>query len=132
MPPLILALVVAVSFSVLSLLPAVLLHLSVKSSWPPLIVGGYLLSAVAVVMHFREIQGNGPQLHQSALLLITVGFLALTAAAVIRAALRQDNDRPNGTRMVASMCLALFATSFVHFGPGHASEAWSSELIVHH
>jgi len=30
------------------------------------------------------------------------------------------------------MCLALFATSFVHFGSGHASQAWSSELVVHH
>jgi hypothetical protein len=30
------------------------------------------------------------------------------------------------------MCLALFATSFVHFGSGHAGLAWSSELIVHH
>jgi hypothetical protein len=30
------------------------------------------------------------------------------------------------------MCLALFAMSFVHFGHGHASHAWSSELIVHH
>ena len=30
------------------------------------------------------------------------------------------------------MCLALFAMSFVHFGTGHASQAWSSELVVHH
>jgi hypothetical protein len=31
-----------------------------------------------------------------------------------------------------AMCLALFAMSFVHFGAGHASHAWSSELLVHH
>jgi hypothetical protein len=30
------------------------------------------------------------------------------------------------------MCLALFATSFAHFGAEHASQAWSSELLVHH
>jgi hypothetical protein len=30
------------------------------------------------------------------------------------------------------MCLALFATSFIHFGSGHASHVWSSELVVHH
>jgi hypothetical protein len=30
------------------------------------------------------------------------------------------------------MCLALFAMSFVHFGAGHASQAWSAELLVHH
>ena len=132
LPPVILALVVAVSFSVLSLLPAVLLHLSVKGNWRALVTAGYLLSAVAVVMHFQEIQGNGAELHQRALLLITVGFLVLTAAAVIRTALRKDMGRPGGTRLVASMCLALFAMSFVHFGQGHASQVWSSELVVHH
>jgi hypothetical protein len=30
------------------------------------------------------------------------------------------------------MSLALFAMSFVHFGAGHASQAWASELLVHH
>jgi len=30
------------------------------------------------------------------------------------------------------MCLALFAMSFLHFGAGHANQAWSSELFVHH
>ena len=34
--------------------------------------------------------------------------------------------------MMASMCLALFAMSFLHFGTGHASQAWSSELFIHH
>ena len=37
-----------------------------------------------------------------------------------------------GVRIAAAMCLALFAMSFVHFGAGHASHAWSSELLVHH
>jgi two-component system, LytTR family, sensor kinase len=30
------------------------------------------------------------------------------------------------------MCAALFAMSFVHLGSGHASEAWSRELVFHH
>jgi len=133
LPPPALALVVAISFSVLSLLPAVLLHLSIGNAWPVLTVTGYGLSAVAVVMHFQEIRGDGPALHQRALLLITVGFVLLTIAAVARAALRKDlAGQPGGIRIAASMCLALFAMSFVHFGPGHASLAWSSELVVHH
>jgi two-component system LytT family sensor kinase len=132
LPGPILVLVVAVSFSVLSLLPAVLLHLSMRERWPTLVRAGYLLSGVAVVMHFREIQGNGAALHQRALLLITIGFLVLTAAAVTRAAFGSDPGRRGGIRIIASMCLALFATSFVHFGQGHASQAWSSELVVHH
>jgi hypothetical protein len=34
--------------------------------------------------------------------------------------------------MAASMSLALFAMSFVHFGSAHAVQAWSGELVVHH
>ena len=127
------ALVVAISFSVLSVLPAVLLHLSIGNTWPTLKVAGYVLSATAVVMHFREIRGGGAALHQQALLLITVGFVLLTAAAVARALLRKNPaPQPGGIRIAASMCLALFAMSFVHFGTGHAGLAWSSELVVHH
>jgi hypothetical protein len=124
LPPRALNLVVAVSFSVLSLLPAVLLHVSLEDRRPVLVGTGYLLSAVAIGMHFWEIAGNGEALHQSALLLITIGFLVLAGAAAVTAA--------SGARIVASMCLALFAMSFVHFGAGHAGEVWSSELVVHH
>jgi hypothetical protein len=73
-------------------------------------------------MHFRQISGNGTALHQRALLLITIGFLGLAAA---RLALG------GGARIAVSMCLALFAMSFVHFGTGHAGQAWSSELVIH-
>jgi len=133
MPGPVSALVVAISFSVLSLLPAVLLHFSIGNTWPILTGAGYVLSAVAVGMHFWEIQGNGAALHQRALVLITVGFVLLTIAAVARAILRKDSARrPGGIRIAASMCLALFAMSFVHFGTGHAGLAWSSELVVHH
>jgi len=126
-------LAVAVSFSLLSLLPAVLLQVSVEGSWPPVVGAGYLLSAAAIVMHFRELQRDGAVLHQRALLLITVGFLLLALAVVVRTALRSSSANPlSGTRLVASMSLALFAMSFVHFGTGHAGQAWSSELIVHH
>jgi hypothetical protein len=38
----------------------------------------------------------------------------------------------SGTRVLVSMCLALFATSFVDFRTCHASQAWSSELVLHH
>jgi hypothetical protein len=129
LPPSVSNFVVAASFSVLSLLPAVLLHVSLEESWPALVRAGYLLSAAAVAMHFWEIRGDGAGLHQAALLLITAGFLLLTAAATIRALW---GHRPGGIRIAASMCLALFAMSFVHFGAAHARQVWSSELLVHH
>jgi two-component system, LytTR family, sensor kinase len=123
-------LVVAASFSMLSLLPAVLLHASLEGAWPVLSGAGYALSSAAVVMHFWEIRSHGgAALHQTALLVITVGFLILAIVAVAAPVLRR---RRSGIRILASMCLALFAMSFVHFGNGHASQAWSSELVVHH
>ncbi len=126
-------LAIAISFSVLSLLPAVLLHVSVGSERPQLVALGYALSLIAVAMHFWEIRGNGPALHQVALLLITIGFLILTLLAVADAAFRGKGERRlNGARIAASMCLALFAMSFLHFGAGREGQAWSSELIVHH
>jgi len=122
-------LTVAFSFSVLSLLPAVLLHVSLEDNRPLLVRAGYVLSAVAIIMHFWEIAGNGAALHQTALLVITVGFLVLALAAAVVPA---ERGRRAGFRILGSMCLALFATSFIHFGSGHASRVWSSELVVHH
>jgi two-component system LytT family sensor kinase len=129
LPAPVMALVVAMSFSMLSLLPAVLMQVSLEGAWPALVGAGYALSSAAVMMHFWEIQGNGAALHQTALLVITVGFLTLAVVAMAAPALRK---RQGGIRILASMCLALFAMSFVHFGNGHASQAWSSELIMHH
>lgn len=133
LPASLLDLVVAISFSVLSLLPAVLLQVSLEGRFRSLVSAGYLLSFTAVLMHFWEVRKGGAALHQPALLIITVGFLLLTTIAVVRAAFARDaNGRSGGIRTIASMSLALFAMSFVHFGTGHASQAWSSELFVHH
>ena len=124
---------VAISFSVLSLLPAVLLQISLERRLPALVVAGYLLSATAAVMHFWEIRGHGAELHQAALLLITIGFLALTGIVVAAGIVQREEPlRPGTGRIAASMCLALFAMSFVHFGSSHAGQAWSAELVVHH
>jgi hypothetical protein len=124
LPPLAADIVAAISFSVLSLLPAVLLDISLGANRRALVTAGYALSSVAVILHFLEIAGHRAALHQTALLIITVGFLLLAGAAVIRSA--------DGTRILAAMCLALFAMSFIHFGTGHAGQAWSSELVIHH
>jgi len=120
---------VACSFSTLSVLPAVLLHISLGGRNRGLAIAGYVLGAAASLMHFVEIGGNAAAWHQAALLVTTIGFLSLTALAVASAAYSR---RPGGIRILAAMCLALFAMSFVHFGAGHASQAWASELVVHH
>ncbi len=133
LPPRTLDIIAWVSFSVLSFLPAVLLHLSLDESRAALVRCGYLLSTAATLLHFLEIYRHGASLHQAALQVITIGFLALTAIAVAAAVLRRGGWRSSGgARIAASMCLALFAMSFLHFGNGHADQAWSGELVIHH
>ncbi|HEY9140433.1 MAG TPA: histidine kinase [Bryobacteraceae bacterium] len=129
LPAAVQGILVACSFSTLTVLPAVLLHISLGGRNRGLVIAGYVLGAIASGMHFVEIRGNAAAWHEAALLVTTIGFLLLTALAAASAAYSR---RPGGIRILAAMCLALFAMSFVHFGAGHASQAWASELVVHH
>ncbi len=121
-------------FAILSLLPAVLLHLSLDRGFAPFYSCGYALSVISIGMHLRELFGDGSQYHQQALLLITVGFAVLTAISVGAIVVREGGGdrRAKASRVSGAMCAALFAVSFVHFGSGHPQTAWSSELIFHH
>jgi two-component system LytT family sensor kinase len=114
----------AFTFSILSVLPAVLFDLSLENSLRPLVRIGYLLSAVAAAMHFANAR-------TTAFLLITVGFALLTVIALIALAVEHDREG-RLKRMAGAMCSALFAISFVHFSSGHAAQAWSKELALHH
>jgi two-component system LytT family sensor kinase len=126
-------LLVAFSFSVLSLLPAVLFDLSLDGQLRPIIGAGYALSFVAVAMHLWQLTDPSRDYHRKALLLITVGFASLTCVALIGLAVQSDREKRKKTsRMFAAMCSALLAISFVHFSSGHSLHAWSSELAVHH
>ena len=125
-------LLVAISFSVLSLLPALLLHFSIEDRLPAVRVTGYVMSGLAVVLHFVELKAESVNWHQAAILLITVGFTILTAASVVLLRRVGTSERTRGSQVWGTMCLFLFATSFVHFGTGHARHAWSAEIAVHH
>jgi two-component system LytT family sensor kinase len=126
-------LLIAFSFSMLSVLPAILLHLSLDRKHWPLTGAGYALSATAVGLHFWDLVQPGRGYQHRALLLITFGFGALTLVAVAFLALRGEPDRRGKvSRMSGAMCAALFAMSFVHFGSAHPAHAWSSELALHH
>jgi len=121
---------IAATFSILSVLPAILLDLSLGNSLRPLVRVGYVLSAAAVGLHFMAAFTSNPRDRTTAFFLITAGFACLTVIALI--ALAIQHDRAGRTkRMVGAMCSALFAISFVHFGsqPAHA---WSNELALHH
>ncbi|MBL8178679.1 MAG: histidine kinase [Bryobacterales bacterium] len=122
---------VAVSSSALSLLPAVLLHLSLAGRFRPVVWAGYGLGLAAASMHTSEKFLHLPHWHETALRVTTFGFGALTLAAALTL-LRSPGDRKTlTTRLVGTMSLFLFALSFVHFGESEA-HSWAGELLAHH
>ena len=123
--------IVAASFSVLSMLPAVLLHISLNATHRVLRVSGYVLGFTAVALHVGDLVTQAPRFHHAALLLVTLGFGALTIVSVL-VDVRYADRRAAGSRLAGAMCLALFAISFVHFGADHPGQAWSGEILVHH
>jgi len=126
---------VAASFSVLSLLPAVLLHISLVSSpggsrYRPLWLSGYIVSSAAIALHVADLITGSPQLHFAALLVVTVGFAILTAISVALE-IRQRNGAAM-SRLAGAMVLFLFAISFAHFSSEQPHQAWSKEIALHH
>lgn len=123
----------AASFCCLSLLPAVLLHLSLGGQLRSFAVTGYVLSAVAIAMHLVEEVVPSLPLHKSALWVITIGFGVLTVAAAAGVLLKGGRaTRGRTSQILASMCLLLFAVTFSHFGAGRPPNPWSKELVLHH
>jgi hypothetical protein len=137
--------IVAGSFSVLSLLPAVLLHISLRASPEPagrrfLWMTGYAVSGAAVVLHLSDLVTSAPRFHYAALLLVTVGFGLLTTVTVARESLAGQSEagqslagKPDGSgaRLAGAMVLFLFAISFVHFETARDMR-WSGEAALHH
>jgi len=122
--------IVAASFSVLSLLPAVLLHIHLESHHRALWGSGYLLSLTAVALHVTDLLTRAPRFHYAALLLVTLGFAGLTALSVFLE--MRENNRPAASRLAGAMGLFLLAISFAHFSSEHPNHAWSGEVALHH
>jgi len=128
--------VVAASFSVLSLLPAVLLHISLGTRKPApsvkgFIVAGYVVSFLAVVLHVADLMTDAARFHYAAILLITIGFGTLTAIALGQELSSGERDG-SGKRLAGAMVLFLLAISFVHFRVDHNTGGWSGEAALHH
>jgi len=122
--------VAALSFSVLSLLPAVLLRISLGAEWPVLGISGYVLSAIAIGLHLAELFTHSERYHYSALLLVTIGFGILAAVSVFLKI--RERNQAAGSRLAGAMGLFLFAISFVHFGSADPRQMWEGEIAVHH
>jgi two-component system, LytTR family, sensor kinase len=123
----------AAGFCVLSLLPAVLLHLCLSERFPVIVRCGYVLSTGAITAHLLELATGAERYHRAGLAVITIGFGLLTVVSVVKALWSQDdNPRVLGSRIFATMSLFLLAISFVHFSEGQSQHAWSTELAFHH
>ncbi len=127
----------AISFSVLSLLPAVLFDLCLQERFRVLVRLGYGLSAVTIVLHVAELFHDSSQYHRWGLTLITIGYGALTGIAAVavfisRDGISRDGRRATTSRLVGTMSLFLLAMSFVHFKSGDVTQVWSRELAFHH
>ncbi len=126
------AIVMAIAFSVLSLLPAVLLHIALQGQLPGITRAGYTVSAAAILLHVSELFVKDPAPHQAALLLIAAGFVVLTALAFLY---KRSMRRPSpvaGTEWFSLVCLLLFTSSFPHFGYQHLRSPWAAEIAWHH
>lgn len=123
--------IVAASFSVLSLLPAVLLSISLRGERPMLALSGYALSGAAIALHLADLITDAARFHYAAILLVTSGFGALTAIELIREIARHD-AQGRGKRLAVAMVLFLLAISFAHFRADHDAGGWSGEAALHH
>ena len=119
---------VAVNFSALTLLPAILLAVVLKGRYAMLRRLGYGIGACAVGLHFAELRFPSEPLHEAALLLVAAGFGALLIALFILSA----RNEPRAISLTDAICLLLFTSSFLHFGYGHSRTAWTSEVAWHH
>ena len=111
-------LLVALGTSALSLLPAVLLQVSLGGRFRALVYSGYAVGGVAVAIHGSEHLLPVRDWHRVALLMTTAGFGALTLLAV--ALLLRAGGRATTPRLIASMSLFLFSLTLVHTGAAHA------------
>jgi signal transduction histidine kinase len=111
-------------FATLSLLPAVLYHLSLEGQMKGAVRAGYGCGLAAAGLHLAGARNP-------ALLVTTIGFSLLTLLAALRMLKRPGEGVPVLPRLLVSMCLFLLAASILHLrGPVHAD--WPGELLVHH
>ncbi len=125
-------LIASLSIAALSLLPAALLQLSLEGRGREVWMAGWALSAAAAALHLVELFRPDARLHEAAVWVIIAGFGVLTPLAMLTSRPSVSRARFGKSRIPVSMCLFLFAISFVHFSPGRVESAWSGEIALHH
>src|SRR5262249_54068896 len=127
--------ILAVTFSALGFLPAVVVHslfegratVAGRGVIRAAIAAAYGLSATAAVLHIVSAARGLPVPSGVALWLLTAGFIALTAVLLF-----VTPTQPIGRRGLWVAALSVFAVSALHFGRHVGNESWWVELIGHH
>jgi hypothetical protein len=122
---------VTFSFSVLSILPAVLLNIVFQRKRRAIVATGYLLSIAAILLHIWEVVLAQPRLHQWALVVVAAGYAVLLGIAIQSTVKAERATAAFRSRLVSLICLLFFAVSFLHFGIGHPAAAWTTEVAWH-
>src|ERR1039457_1825991 len=124
--------VITTSFSMLSLLPAVLLQVALQGRHRLIVGAGYVVSVLAAALHFSELLSSRAGLHQAGLVLIVLGFGILTVTAFFLGRSRSVKVPGKKAEWISLAGLLLFTSSFVHFGYEHISSPWAAEIAWHH
>ena len=124
---------VYLSFCCLSILPAVLLHISLRPRLRSVAMAGYGISLISILSQYPGRAPLEAARSQFSLLLLTFGFALLSLGVWLPseflARRRGDTDSPN---RVAFLALFILATSYFHFQTGHTSTLWVGEAIWRH
>src|SRR5580698_1570068 len=125
--------IVALAFSAVGFLPAVVVHSAVQSAGRRpgaafLIRAAYGLSAVAAVLQFVDAGQAAALPSRTALRTLTVGYAILIGALAL-----YSRRQPGWRRALTGVALAAFAVMALHLSqhtPG--SDSWATELVGHH
>lgn len=104
-----------ISFSALTFLSAVLLHIWIESRYSYLWRIGYMVAASGTGLHLRTHFETANASHRTALIVVTVGFTALTVASIVLDLRRRPLQRWTVVRFAAAMCVLLSSIAFVYF-----------------
>jgi hypothetical protein len=124
--------IMTASFALLSLLPAVLLQVTLQGQLLAVSSAGYAISAAAVLLHTLELFVPSSFPHQIALLLVAGGFALLTISIVLIRRRVDSTSTSERIEWVSLACLLLFVSSFPHFGYQHVRSPWAAEIAWHH
>ncbi len=124
--------VVALAFTALGFLPAVVVHSAVQSAGrraggAALVSAAYGLSAIAGALQLLDAERGGALPSRAALVTLTVGYAILIGALIVYA-----RRQPGWRRALSAVALAAFAVMALHLSQHAAADSWATELVGHH